>query len=327
MEDSTETQAATDDNHKENLLVGLAQVAACQENVNVTQQNEISKEDSYIPEDEHDEDYLIEYNPNVVNNFKPAKWKCGECKVVLRGDVSYEGHMNIHKQCRPHTCTHCQTKYRCRAALKRHKDLKHTAKETDDVKILYLCMDCNKNFYSEHIFNLHQILVHGQGDKCPFPLCEYTNASNIKEHIVNVHEKDLNFNSQTFCVYLSPQIPSYQCVRCSATFEVFSLLLAHANQCQVDIIMDEAQNDVIEENNDIIEIVKVGGASSDVSIQCEVCSKKLLKRNLPKHMELHKRKEDEQNKESEDNKPYLCASCRKYKDYFMLRFKLDLSKS
>ncbi|KAM7346535.1 uncharacterized protein ACRADG_006419 isoform 2-T2 [Cochliomyia hominivorax] len=301
------------DNRKENLLVGLAQVAATQENVNVSEENHMSNENSFLPDDENDADYLIEYDANEVNNFTPSKWKCCECKVILRGDVSYEGHMNIHKQIRPHSCSICQYKYRCRTALKRHKDLKHvpTQNNTNSIKILYLCMSCKKNFYSENIFNLHQAVVHDQGDKNPFASCKYENTSNLKEHIENLHKKDINFNPQIVCFNESPEIIYYQCFKCSTIFEEFSGLSSHINQCNLEIAdREQPDENVAMENSDIIEIVKVD--STEISVQCNICAKKLLKKNLHKHMEVHRRKEDESKGIVEDTKQYLCAFCRQF---------------
>ncbi|KAM7346534.1 uncharacterized protein ACRADG_006419 isoform 1-T1 [Cochliomyia hominivorax] len=304
------------DNRKENLLVGLAQVAATQENVNVSEENHMSNENSFLPDDENDADYLIEYDANEVNNFTPSKWKCCECKVILRGDVSYEGHMNIHKQIRPHSCSICQYKYRCRTALKRHKDLKHvpTQNNTNSIKILYLCMSCKKNFYSENIFNLHQAVVHDQGDKNPFASCKYENTSNLKEHIENLHKKDINFNPQIVCFNESPEIIYYQCFKCSTIFEEFSGLSSHINQCNLEIAdREQPDENVAMENSDIIEIVKVD--STEISVQCNICAKKLLKKNLHKHMEVHRRKEDESKGIVEDTKQYLCAFCpREFKN-------------
>ncbi|XP_037805679.1 zinc finger protein 665-like isoform X1 [Lucilia sericata] len=275
---------------KENLLVGLAQVAATQENVNIT--------------DENDEDYLIEYDPNEVNNFVPTKWKCGECKVILRGDVSYEGHMNIHRQIRPHKCNECQSEYRCRTALKRHKELRHTLtlKNDNAAKITRQCLLCDKQFYTEIIFHLHQAIVHDEGNKCPLR-CNHTNIGNIREHLESIHEKELNvagYNETTHHIL--------QCFRCCKTFENIAELENHANLCRNMLESLHLQNEPsMMENKNNIKIVKVE-EDSDVSVQCNICRKKLLKKNLNKHMELHKRKEEE-NKVLNDTKPYLCAFC------------------
>ncbi|XP_065365735.1 zinc finger protein 260-like isoform X2 [Calliphora vicina] len=287
-------------NQKENLLVGLAQVAATQENVNIND-NQSADEDAYFPEDENDEDYLIEFDANEVNNFVPSKWKCGECKVILRGDVSYEGHMNIHRQIRPHKCVQCQTEYRCRTALKRHKEFRHSLPIQNTTKKTYICMDCNNNFYSENIFYLHQAIVHDQGDKCPFQ-CDTANVNNIKEHIESLHPKELN-------TLALDDTTTYQCFRCSKTFENISLLECHAKTCER--MYDEPQlhdDNLVMENRNIIEIIKVEGGTSDISVNCNICRKKLLKKNLNKHLELHKRKEEE-NKVVDDTKPYLCSFC------------------
>ncbi|XP_065365734.1 zinc finger protein 157-like isoform X1 [Calliphora vicina] len=293
-------------NQKENLLVGLAQVAATQENVNIND-NQSADEDAYFPEDENDEDYLIEFDANEVNNFVPSKWKCGECKVILRGDVSYEGHMNIHRQIRPHKCVQCQTEYRCRTALKRHKEFRHSLPIQNTTKKTYICMDCNNNFYSENIFYLHQAIVHDQGDKCPFQ-CDTANVNNIKEHIESLHPKELN-------TLALDDTTTYQCFRCSKTFENISLLECHAKTCER--MYDEPQlhdDNLVMENRNIIEIIKVEGGTSDISVNCNICRKKLLKKNLNKHLELHKRKEEE-NKVVDDTKPYLCSFCpREFKN-------------
>ncbi|XP_023305023.2 zinc finger protein 157-like isoform X2 [Lucilia cuprina] len=288
---------------KENLLVGLAQVAATQENVNITD-SQCSPNDTFYPSDENDEDYLIEYEPNEENNFVPMKWKCGECKVILRGDVSYEGHMNIHRQIRPHKCNECQSEYRCRTALKRHKELKHSLPLKNDsaAKTTQLCPLCNKEFYAKIIFHLHQAIVHDEGDKCPLQ-CNRTDIGNLREHLESIHEKELNlagYNEITHHIL--------QCFRCCQTFEELAELESHANLCRnMQKSLHFQDENSMTENKNNMKIVKVE-EYSDISVQCNICRKKLLKKNLNKHMELHKRKEEE-NKVLNDTKPYLCAFC------------------
>lgn len=289
------------------MLEGLAQVAATQENVNICD-IQLDNSDIYLLEDENDEDYLIEYNINEVNNLKPQKWKCGECKVILRGDVSYEGHMNFHKQLKPHTCDQCQIKFRCRTALKRHKDLRHTipSKNENTVKITFLCIVCNKHFYCENIFNLHQAFVHGQGDKCPLQ-CDDLSGNNLKDHLESLHYKELNFFEANDFTFTS----TYQCFRCCDIFKNLSILQDHLKSCQMMEEESLQEDNIVNENESVIKVGRTG-----TSEQCNICGKKLLKRNLNKHMELHKRKEGEK-KDGDDTKSYLCASCRKYCDLFV----------
>lgn len=91
----------------------------------------LSKTREYYAEDEGDEEYLREYQENVEQSEAPdtvtkgGKWKCIECKRVLCGDVSYEGHMNMHRSLRPYKCTLCMCAFRCKNKLDHHIQLRH----------------------------------------------------------------------------------------------------------------------------------------------------------------------------------------------------------
>ena len=288
---------------KENLLASLAQVASTQENVNITISNpSASNGVSYFPEDELDEDYLIKFNENEVNPYKPPKWKCGECQLILRGDVSYEGHMNMHKQLRPHQCPDCQTKFRCRTALKRHKELRHskTLLSKEDIKITYTCRDCNNSFLTSPLFKLHQIIVHNQGHKCPFACDLVKGRDSVKQHLEQMHAEQFVTCAEVFLT--NGTLPIYQCFKCSETYEKLALLENHTKICQ------SGNDQQLQEDILSVETDENMEESTDL-FQCKICRRKLLKKNLNKHMELHKRKES---REQDETRKFLCAFCRKY---------------
>lgn len=282
-------------------------VAATQENVNVDNE---SKHYEYLPEDENDHDYLIEFDPNEINNLRSQKWKCGECKIILRGDVSYEGHMNLHRQSRPHTCDLCRSRYRCRTALKRHKDLKHSysSQNLDNAENNLFCPICDNSFHSDINFYLHQAVVHSQTSRCPFE-CGEGPEDNLKQHLQDVHQKDIISAAETFSDDPVATV-IYQCFRCSEVFKKQTLFRDHTKLCQIKIENRLHDDDDDTQNGNVLEIVKF--EESETSVKCTLCKRGILKRNLDKHMEMHKQKDEEVSNALDNTKSYLCAFCRKY---------------
>lgn len=321
---------------KEDLLAKLAHVAATQENVNVIDQNATNTTKDYA-KDENDEDYLIEFDPNetLSPNLKPPKWKCGECKVVLRGDVSYEGHMNMHKQLKPHKCSNCNWEFRCRTALKKHQESRHTSPailelnvDTEKSQPRYICEKCSLPFKTEVQCYLHKIIFHKMYSKittCPF--CSSILVKSLKDHLETFHtdnditEDILTNNDNVVNTATSSTFSTvWQCNQCSNTYPSLELLSNHQHlyhksdqQQSEDIKVDYLDDIPTSTKVDYIEDEPITTSSTkdafdNTSVQCEICKRKLLRRNLNKHMELHNR----QDKDEDRPKKFLCAHCRKY---------------
>ncbi|XP_061392309.1 zinc finger protein 420-like [Musca vetustissima] len=295
-------------------LEELAQVAATQQNVLLNKEE--MRQDHYA-DDECDEDYLIPYNPaeEAFYNFKPPKWKCIECKRVLRGDVSYEGHMNIHKQLHPHTCPQCKAEFRCRIALKKHKDKRHNAKQhPNDCQVLdqkqnldtdissqsFKCPECQREFVNDADLLLHEIsLTHGNRchlTSCPF--CPHIKVDKLIDHLKYFHIRNEEQNDEV--EELSNSKLAFQCESCSQTYKTIEELHLHQEQC-CNVSASEDHDITVEDDfeENMLE-------SIDAIVYCEVCNKKLLKKNLKRHMLVHQRKDK---KTTEDVNKLLCAYC------------------
>uniref|UniRef100_A0A1I8PUI2 Protein krueppel n=1 Tax=Stomoxys calcitrans TaxID=35570 RepID=A0A1I8PUI2_STOCA len=277
-------------------LEELAQVAATQQNVIVNDQQSLPDDVKTItechPEDECDDNYLIVYNPadEASHNFKPPKWKCVECKKILRGDVSYEGHMNIHKQSRPHVCPECRCQFRCRNTLKKHKQLRHTKRlKPDDAErsssVNYMCMQCDEECHNERDLLIHEVLNHGhRPDIQTCPLCPDLVVDDIVDHLLYVHARKMRQTAEVDENNL-------------ATTATVPRLTLQSKQCSStednDIVLDENEDNMLE--------------NSSAIINCDVCNRKISKKNLKRHMSLHERKDKMPNEE--DTNKFLCTFC------------------
>lgn len=356
------SEAIEDMSRKENhLLQELAQVAASQQNVDVDQKQDYDNQQDhqYYLEDECDDDYLIEYNAadESCYNFKPPKWKCIECKLILRGDVSYEGHMNIHRKIKPHKCPQCRCQFRCRNALKKHKETRHTTSITpqntriEEISIVQMkCLDCNLECQTEVDLLKHEIIVHNrhvQATSCPFcpdvvvdnllshlesvhteqdqdsvehdeagePLMESIPTSTITFFNCNIcsrtysslpslcHHRKIHHNKDTEVLHEQGQesagsITSWHCDTCSTTYNSLSALNHHRKSCHT---ADDEDAVIMDEYVCYVDTM-------DSIVNCEICKKKLQRKNLNKHMAMHERKD----KEAEGpSAKLLCAYCRK----------------
>ncbi|XP_073832081.1 uncharacterized protein isoform X1 [Musca autumnalis] len=297
-------------------LEELAQVASTQQNVLLIKGQ---THEDYYSEDECDDDYLIPYNATeeAYYNFKPPKWKCIECKSVLRGDVSYEGHMNIHKQLHPHKCPQCRRQFRCRNALKKHKARRHNTQQqansnqpnqmpqnaTDDHTGSYKCPDCNEVFESDGEFLFHELsLTHG--NRCHLTFCPFCpngggdGSGNLMEHLQSSHIHTEQQKQRVEAVTDSDL--AFQCESCSHLYKTIDELHDHQDQCNLSATEEQEINiddDQCEES--MLE-------SIDMIVHCEVCNRKVLKRNIKRHMLGHERKDK---KSKEDSNTLLCAYC------------------
>uniref|UniRef100_A0A1I8NFY8 Uncharacterized protein n=1 Tax=Musca domestica TaxID=7370 RepID=A0A1I8NFY8_MUSDO len=292
VESHNKPQTLRNSNDLNGNLEELAQVAAIAQRT-----EELDKPESrnYCHEDECDDDYQIAYNPaeEPFYNFKPPKWKCIECKRVLRGDVSYEGHMNMHKQLRPHKCPSCKCQFRCRNVLKKHKQLRHNRPQEEEINSKqvesnkkdpsepFKCLECNREFTNDWELLLHELtLTHGNRchlTTCPF--CPDTAVDDLIDHLQRVHIRREENNEEE----ATHSDLVYQCDYCSQICKTIEELHLHQDQCNMSATEDPdiTVEEEFEENT---------LDSVDVIVYCEVCKKKLLKKNLKRHMLVHERK-------------------------------------
>lgn len=312
---------------KNDPLEELAQVAATQQNVLVVDhqqfyhQQQQHDSSSCYPEDECDDNYLIPYDPaeEPYYHFKPPKWKCMECKQVLRGDVSYDGHMNIHKQLRPYKCADCHREFRCRKALRDHKKIRHVktptiiekpqyqevGEETNYESNSFQCTDCGEECQSREECLLHYLLVHDNRSNvktCPF--CPNDKVDNLIEHLQLVHVVVSNPKPVNCEELLTPASTLWHCDNCTETFTSAKDLDYHRKMCGISI---EEDDEAITIDNGAEQFLE----SVDAIVYCRVCKKKLLKKNLKRHMTLHDRNKDKNSVDG--NTRFLCSYCRKYR--------------
>ena len=120
------------------------------------------------------------WNVHHLVKHKDVKFRCNECRKVLRTPSSYKNHLNLHKECH-FACNRCNHKfvfqselimhrsphkrqklYSCFAAdcnrsyKWRHDLIRHIKVHTK--KILYKCRICNYNSYEGRLFRQHLIL-------------------------------------------------------------------------------------------------------------------------------------------------------------------------
>ena len=140
------------------------------------------------------------------------KFKCNECKKVLRTPSSFKIHQNLHKEC-CFKCNHCDRKFVFRSELRthcslhrrqklyscfaadcnrsykwRHDLLRHT--KTHVKKTLYSCNICDYESYKGRLYHWH-VLVHTNMTpcKCRFCTSEYKHAMQRYRHEKKRHHK------------------------------------------------------------------------------------------------------------------------------------------
>uniref|UniRef100_A0A1A9WHQ6 Protein krueppel n=1 Tax=Glossina brevipalpis TaxID=37001 RepID=A0A1A9WHQ6_9MUSC len=271
--------------------------------------------EDYDTDDEtNDDEYLIEYNAleeTQTENHSP-KWKCAVCDMVLRGDVSYEGHMNWHKKLRPYKCSQCCCKFRCRDALKKHRSLRHvdiynceicdkslTCKNLLDKHIESehkICLNCGLEFDHESTIQLHKIMDHNtEATSCP--LCPHLTVSDVQKHIITVHSLELDYENVTLAEDVRQSCdPMDKDLDCDVSF--------HSSHSGTSLCQESHQQTDVQLPQELMNNNKLDRTGSFV--QCKFCKKKLLSKNLEKHLTLHEKKA----REAQLNKiQYLCAYC------------------
>ncbi|KAL9879450.1 uncharacterized protein ACN427_011428 isoform 3-T4 [Glossina fuscipes fuscipes] len=273
-------------------------------------------ENFYSDSETNDDEYLIEYNALVETQSEKhsPKWKCAVCDKVLRGDVSYEGHMNLHKQLRPYKCPHCRCKFRCREALKKHKSIRHVdtyncevCDKTFESKDLLdkhmerehkICLNCGLEFDHESTVQLHKIMNHNiKATSCP--LCPHLNVSEVQKHILTVHSLELDYENVNIAVEAKQ---SNDLMEENLEGDV-SLHSSHSG------ISSSDNREIYQEKDKQLPLELVNNNKLDKResfVQCKFCKKKLMSKNLEKHLALHEKKA----REAQLTKTqYLCAYC------------------
>ena len=141
------------------------------------------------------------WNVHHLVKHKDVKFRCNECRKVLRTPLSYKNHLNLHKECH-FECNHCNHKfvfhselrthrrqklYSCFAADRnrsykwRHGLLRHIKIHTK--KITYSCKICSYKSYEGGLYCQH-VIVHTNKMpyKCRFCPLEYKYAMQRYRH-------------------------------------------------------------------------------------------------------------------------------------------------
>ncbi|XP_017476222.1 PREDICTED: zinc finger protein 14-like isoform X1 [Rhagoletis zephyria] len=284
------------------------------------------------PEDENDDQYLREYQENEQEQIKMdsvtngAKWKCIECKRILCGDVSYEGHMNMHRSLRPYKCAICLFAFRCKMALEKHVELRHRT-ETPIEEIVEEsppnsnCDKCSKTFTTPEELQDHHELVHPESYpvQCRHcPLIAPLTRSKLVEHYRIEHPAEYHIHFPTVGRPLNDPMKTtpWQCEVCKRFMRSEAALCDHRHihqnerphECQFCSKRFASTSNLRQHMRGVHveEYEKLINETGDTCMQCEICKKQLLRRNFEKHMALHIRKEREAN---EAQTKFLCAYC------------------
>ncbi|XP_039962043.1 zinc finger protein 665-like isoform X2 [Bactrocera tryoni] len=285
------------------------------------------KTTEYYAEDEGDEEYLKEYKEDVQQSdaentgSKGGKWKCIECKLVLCGDVSYEGHMNMHRSLRPYKCTICMCAFRCKNKLDHHIQLRHTQEVEHQTTNLNNCKKCTKIFEAPEELQEHQELIHPDSYPVQCRRCLLLPPfarTKLAEHFRNEHPAEHRKYFPT--VGRPPNEPAkqtpWQCEVCKCYLRSESALRDHRHthqnerphECQFCAKRFVTTSNLRQHMRGVHteEYEKLVNEGGDTIVQCEMCKKQLLRRNLEKHMALHVKKEREA---KETQTKFLCAYC------------------
>ncbi|XP_037938328.1 zinc finger protein 260-like isoform X2 [Teleopsis dalmanni] len=262
--------------------------------------------------EENDEQYLIEYDSDLSQKYTGSarKWKCIECKMILRGDVSYEGHMNYHKNIRPYSCIICENYFRSKVALDKHILMYHNCEEEGVEQEIYMA-DAINITESVEILETSPSIENVQaeyyvGESSESNECyEKLNSTDVEEY--SDQEPDQNQFGK-----------SYNCNICKIKYRSESYLKehykTHLNSFHVCYIETCAKNfssaaslrnHICTDHPDEVSTSKFE-TNNDAVATCPICNKKLLSKNLEKHIILHKKKEAE---EMSNTPKFLCAYC------------------
>ncbi|XP_037938327.1 zinc finger protein 431-like isoform X1 [Teleopsis dalmanni] len=268
--------------------------------------------------EENDEQYLIEYDSDLSQKYTGSarKWKCIECKMILRGDVSYEGHMNYHKNIRPYSCIICENYFRSKVALDKHILMYHNCEEEGVEQEIYMA-DAINITESVEILETSPSIENVQaeyyvGESSESNECyEKLNSTDVEEY--SDQEPDQNQFGK-----------SYNCNICKIKYRSESYLKehykTHLNSFHVCYIETCAKNfssaaslrnHICTDHPDEVSTSKFE-TNNDAVATCPICNKKLLSKNLEKHIILHKKKEAE---EMSNTPKFLCAYCPKLFQY------------
>ena len=139
------------------------------------------------------------WNVHHLVKHKDVKFRCNECRKVLRTPSSLKNHQNLHKECR-FKCNRCDHKFVFHSELRTHRSLHRRQKlyscfavdcngsykwrhdllrhiKIHIKKILYSCKICDYESYEGRLYHQH-VLVHTNKMpyKCRFCTLEYKHA-------------------------------------------------------------------------------------------------------------------------------------------------------
>ena len=103
-----------------------------------------------------------------------------------------------------YTCNHCEKSYSKFQSYKKHLDTVHRGKS-------YVCTQCDETLKTSHFFTVHMMKHTGETYSCPKCKKSYSQLSNLKRHISDVHEGK----------------KSHDCTKCKQSFTNFSHLQQH----------------------------------------------------------------------------------------------------
>ncbi|XP_012154973.1 zinc finger protein with KRAB and SCAN domains 7-like isoform X2 [Ceratitis capitata] len=295
------------------------------------------KEKDYYAEDENDDEYRREYKENEDepdNPSKGSKWKCIECKLILCGDVSYEGHMNMHRSLRPYKCTFCMCAFRCKDVLEHHNQRRHrqenegecspsnkSCENEGESTTNFSCEKCTKTYETLDEIQEHRYLVHPETYPVQCRLCPHeTPFTRVKliDHFRNDHPAEHRKYFPTVGRPINePTKPTqWQCEICNCYVRSEVALRDHRHthqnerphECQFCSKRFVTTSNLRQHMRGVHteEYEKLISEGGDTIVQCDLCKKQLLRRNLEKHLALHVKK-DQDAKETQTK--FLCAYC------------------
>ncbi|CAJ0929793.1 unnamed protein product, partial [Mesorhabditis belari] len=123
-------------------------------------------------------------NPLISPNslVSRRRWQCTICNKMLSSKRSYDEHMNIHNNVRPHQCPDCPYAAASQMTVRRHRLRNHVEKHNWG----YQCPYCQDKFMEPASYTNHVAARH-PNRSCTFgcPICMWTCrcARYFKEHV------------------------------------------------------------------------------------------------------------------------------------------------